>query len=450
MRQVLAMAVVALLSAGCVSTAPSPLPVTPSLSTGTPTGPTLTAPGSTSAATSRPTPTPEPAAGVHGLAAVQPPGFDGAILNAVVSFGGQFLAAGSFGGQSGEPRRAAVWGSPDGRSWTRVPDADAFAATFPTFGGLPGAGGIDGLAAGGSGVVGVGGTGEWGTTARAAAWQSADGQVWRRSLVAGSTSAFMLDVAAGGPGFVAIGAAGIVDPRPYQETQVYPTGAVWVSVDGATWTRLDTGKVFANGIPTRIVTLPSGVLVASGLDKRSLQQCSNCFGGSYLLWASADGRTWSRLPELTLPALATDAAEVRSDLIADGPRILHWRAEGIFASTDAKTWVSFAPPPTEEFADQAPSSLFAIDGGLLAIGPTSVSDNPDGSQFVATTWTWTPTGSWGPPAPIAIDPPLPGWPSFNGTATLGDVIVMVGDLTAQRGDCECYPMSFVLRGTVGG
>lgn len=160
---------------------------------------------------------------VHGLLWTSTDGTDWAVVpsapeleeaafGAVAAWSGGFVAVGSEGHrdeQTGESSSsAAAWASPDGRSWTRVQDADAFEGASLT-----------GVLASGSILVAVGSTVD-GDFARAAMWTSADGLTWRR---APDTDAFdrgtMTGAAVGPAGLVAIGSVGTAEvSRP----------AVWV------------------------------------------------------------------------------------------------------------------------------------------------------------------------------------------------------------------------------
>jgi len=127
---------------------------------------------------------------------------------------------------SGDDLDGAVWTSPNGASWTRVEQDEAA---------LGGAGdqGMYAVAAGGPGLVAVGWEGPAGES-DAAVWTSPDGLAWTRvgredDAFAGEGAQAMYAVAAGGPGFVAVG-----DSQANGDSDA----AVWVSTDGVTWARL--------------------------------------------------------------------------------------------------------------------------------------------------------------------------------------------------------------------
>jgi hypothetical protein len=105
----------------------------------------------------------------------------------------------------------AVWTSPDGRTWTRVPDDDGvFAGSGSTS--------INAVAAGGPGLVAVGTEHRPNGLAGGAVWVSPDGVTWTRvtesdDVFVGPDDTSLLDVTAGGPGLVAVGTIREADGR---------------------------------------------------------------------------------------------------------------------------------------------------------------------------------------------------------------------------------------------
>jgi hypothetical protein len=169
---------------------------------------------------------------------------------------------------SGGDGDAAVWTSPDGLTWTRVPhDDEVFSDDYGSR--------MFSVASGGPGLVAVGSAdvspeGDEGNFAAltslrdAAVWTSPDGLTWTRvphieAVFGGHGEQEMRAVVAGGPGLVAVGESDFA-------------AAVWTSPDGLTWTRVphdeevfggDSGQVMFS-----VVAVGRG-LVAVGQDHRN-------------------------------------------------------------------------------------------------------------------------------------------------------------------------------------
>ena len=150
---------------------------------------------------------------------------------------------------------AAVWTSPDGIAWSRVPDDDTA---------LGGAGGQSMLSVtvGGPGLVAVGSeASSVNGFSDAAVWTSVDGITWTRvpddDAVFGDTGdelshQWILAVTAGGPGLVAVGTDLAGDGGGFD-------AAVWTSVDGITWSRIpDDGGAFGGDGHESMVSVTIG------------------------------------------------------------------------------------------------------------------------------------------------------------------------------------------------
>ena len=134
-------------------------------------------------------------------------------MRAVVAGGPGFVAVGEDDSQDAQ---AAVWTSPDGRSWSRVPaDAQAFGSRFAERHSVSLVR-LFGVAAAEDGrlvAVGVDGPGTWTV---GAVLLSANGVSWTRAphdqVVFGGESSItrIEDVVAGGPGLVAVGGDGTI------------------------------------------------------------------------------------------------------------------------------------------------------------------------------------------------------------------------------------------------
>jgi hypothetical protein len=194
-------------------------------------------------------------------------------MSAVVPGGPGFVAAGLTTSKS-KDFDAAVWTSKDGTAWVQVQDPKALGGPKDQV--------MNRVAAGGPGFVAVGfDTSQ--KTSEAAVWTSTDGTSWLRvtasqdALAGGQLK--MRDVTAGGPGLVAVGFSGTAGDSD---------AAVWTSKDGTTWERLSgSPKVFGGPGPQVMATVVSGGpgLVAVGSD-----------GSDAAAWTSKDGTTWTKVP----------------------------------------------------------------------------------------------------------------------------------------------------------
>jgi hypothetical protein len=192
-------------------------------------------------------------------------------LRAVVASKLGFLAAGS--DEHGRLAPEAVfWTSTDGRTWERVADSAEFAAAR-----------VEGLAAQDGGVVAVGTSYAGQDASGAVSWRSEDAKTWRRSPVTRDLSrGEMHAVAASGRGLLAVGA----DLTGHR-------ALVWSSRDGLAWTLAPDATALDNyGLQIEmrdVVRLETGDIAVGHL----------VFGTQYptgLVWQSTDGTTWTRAP----------------------------------------------------------------------------------------------------------------------------------------------------------
>ena len=126
-----------------------------------------------------------------------------------------------------------------------------------------------------------------GVTTRAAAWWSADGNAWERTLLDGPKRGYtaMRDVVAIPAGLVAMGPYGIEQCSGSGEggVQCKPSEvAVWRSADGRTWEHVDTSGAIGRGAVVALAAGPLGVL-AIGVDR----------DGVATTWRSTDGVAWA-------------------------------------------------------------------------------------------------------------------------------------------------------------
>ncbi|MFA9563601.1 MAG: hypothetical protein ACERLM_02685, partial [Acidimicrobiales bacterium] len=188
---------------------------------------------------------------------------------------------------------AAVWTSPDGLTWSRVPHDEAVFARSGDTGDKEEV--MLSVTAGGPGLVAVGSNSAGQCGWDAAVWTSADGITWVRvhdeEIFGGRGFQWMQSVVAAGPGLVAVGG-----DQPGDDVPAGPASAaaVWASVDGTTWMRVAHDEEIFGGVGGQAmssVTAVGGGLVAVGND-----------GGGYgtdvdaAAWTSDDGLRWSRVP----------------------------------------------------------------------------------------------------------------------------------------------------------
>ena len=205
----------------------------------------------------------------------------GAVMLGVAAGPDGFVAVGAIGSPEMD---AAVWTSPDGTTWTRVPDNDA----------VLGGGGIQSVSAvawTGDRFVAVGLEDD-----DAAVWISTDGTGWERVADPGGMfgggigSTAMRAVTTGGPGLVAVGSGWAVDR---------PAVVVWTSPDGVAWTRVEHDEAVFGGLgPPLVMSVAAGRggVIAVGFDGEPDGV------GDVALWTSPDGLTWTRVDSDTLRA----------------------------------------------------------------------------------------------------------------------------------------------------
>ena len=182
-------------------------------------------------------------------------------------------------GESAVDESAAVWTSPDGLTWTRVPPDEA------VFGG-PGWQSMFDVTVGGPGLVAVGQDGGdqfWGNSLddRPAVWTSPDGLTWTKvpDQDAFGRNSTMLGVTAGGPGLVAVGVGSV---------SASGVAHVWISSDGLGWSQVThDNPADVRGLMWD-ATVGGPGLIAAG-----------CCEEPTPVWTSADGLTWSPAPDVS-------------------------------------------------------------------------------------------------------------------------------------------------------
>ena len=265
-----------------------------------------------------------------------------------------------------------VWRSTNGLSWQRIPDPTG------VFNGAT----LSAVTSGGPGYVAVGTvqiqpSPTLASNYRAAVWLSRDAVHWRRAPDAGAgfSAAFINDVAAGGPGLVAVGLA----PGPPGHL---PVSAIWISRTGSSWRRVALGQ--GAGVDR---------IVAGNTDLLALGHTGAGDGlQKTLLWTSRDGLHWRRV--------ATDpfgAGRIPPAITAFGSGFAaagaYDNAPALWTSADGARWTLAAG--SDGFGGLTDvAGLTAWRTGVVVVGrsasPPVVSTAGASISFKAIAWTWTP------------------------------------------------------------
>ncbi len=297
--------------------------------------------------------------------------------------------------------QGAVWTSPDGASWTLAPDLPAeslgdLATTLTSIvegpGGLVALGSstqIDfitpriwysvageqwisvyglgapdpavvapfgsavALAAGGPGFVALGLSSDDGFTARPQVWTSADGRDWTAVDSVGLTGS-LNDVIGGAGMLVAVGGSG-------------SAAISFVSTDGATWTAAPEQEAL-QGAEMTSVAFRNGAFVATGL----LTGPGDTFPSTAAIWHSPDGLQWSLVLQGESGQRISQVVSAEEGFVAIGG---HFPAAGwsydpadpippsdtiqLWFSADGETW-------------GGPTTGFQAEGGINMLGMATV------------------------------------------------------------------------------
>jgi hypothetical protein len=256
-----------------------------------------------------------------------------------------------------------LWLSHDGTTWTAVQSPTwnaAWASAWPVH-----------LIAGPGGFVAVG------TRADPVVAASSDGLTWTTATLPATERAVPRDAVATSVGFVVVGRDGQPDqlsevPDPSASPFVIGRPAAWVSLDGVTWTETTVGGDRVEG-----AALSHVVAVRDGIIAIGTATTSDAFSLTSTSWFSTDGRTWSivdglRLPagSGTYPAIAGDGdVAVVLGYVGGGSALSAW------ATTGASTWAPLASAwqtPVTACGDTQPcNSTFQgwlTPGGLIVAG----------------------------------------------------------------------------------
>jgi hypothetical protein len=261
---------------------------------------------------------------------------------------------------------------------------------------------------------------------------SDDGRAWQ---AVGSAPSNIMDVAAGGPGIVAVGS----DSTP-------PGHAViWLSADGSTWTRAPGDEaLFPRGIVMSIARR-SGTLVAIGTDY--MQPRSQ--GVVSFVWTSTDGEHWT----LHSNALAGGSPQT---ITASDTEFLIGGAT-FKPTTGPSSTTTMTTPPRTAATEPTPGcqNVASVDTTLGTAQPTTwtstdgvtwrprvsaTSPLSEGRVVVATNGWWVAGG--------LADPAItPGWRDLGdaGTWVSPDGITWVPGLTERLPPGRCGPFARIVR-----
>lgn len=325
--------------------------------------------------------------------------FAGATVSGVVPAGKGLVAYGTVG-----PTRA-LWSSPDGLRWTRVPDAAlgltaeqlAVPASGSRYSEFLVAGDDDGATAMVNRTV-IATTD--GTTWKKIA-DAASGTALRDPALASSFSnpAEFVDftlrsLAVSGAERAAVGDGCWCAPSSSGDVTPFAVG----SVDGSSWTGAPVwGNGTGRGEAVTVVATDDG-FVAGGY-------AAPGYGRSdAAVWRSADGQTWTAVED---PALATPDHEKITRLAANGNRLLGLGSRGatttasdvyeFFSSADGGATWTRSPVDPAVFGKQPPQNVLPLGDGFVVLGTVDDPEFsiPDPTAFTTTdgktfTPAWTP------------------------------------------------------------
>ncbi len=317
---------------------------------------------------------------------------------------------------------AAVWLSADGYTWEQVPHDEA------AFGG-PGIQWMNGVTVGGPGLVAVGIDDPEGSHAvgfmdpDAAVWVSADGYAWERiphdeTLFGGPEGQRMMNVAAAGPGLVAIGS-------DYQDGSSWPDGAVWVSPDGYAWERVDDPAIFGGAGGQEILGVAAGgpgVVAVGSADSYA----------KAAVWVSADGYTWERIPHdvdlFSFSEMKTVMA-AGPGLVAVGTWLRGGHNIAAWVSADGYAWERIEDADLVGPGQQEAAAFATWSEGVAVLGQDDFGPEPSWAFWTSADgyeWSRTPIDSaaFGSVDDTQISAMAP-WGSETG------LIVLAGDLSTD-------------------
>ncbi|HET7031377.1 MAG TPA: hypothetical protein VFI34_12760 [Candidatus Limnocylindrales bacterium] len=324
---------------------------------------------------------------------------------------------------------ASLWTSPDGVTWTRGADSDAFVSVREGWNRVP----LD-LLRTDAGYVAVGMSQfDDASQADAAAWSSPDGATWGPALVDEGSGRTMDEVVATDHGLVAFG------DRRYDFHGGFGDGsAIWTSPDGRSWTRIADDDAPPLGVRLRDVTpFGSGWIATataefgSGEDRLLRKPVSDG------VWRSDDAIHWTPIRNTPLklgPLVAGPDGLValgRQEGPGGGDDVpVAWR------STDGAVWTkTVLPRPAGLPVGTTFDARFLVraPGGWLAAGDR---DGGDAGSVVwssrdGVSWTGLDHGPWGEARIVRMMPAAGG-------------IIVVGERLGEDG--LGVPSTWLVRG----
>ncbi len=220
------------------------------------------------------------------------------------------------------------------------------------------------------------------------------------------------DVVAGGPGLVAVGGG--------SGNGIDLKALIWVSEDGRRWQSVPLFGDAANGLIEAVTQAPDGSFVAVG---RELLVNDGLPEVNALVWRSADGISWTRIPaaESFSRSLMFDVAGTVDGVVAVGCQAGGECGTGrVWRSSDGLDWQLAAELQMIPQAVVAGGSTIVVAGseefGVGSTGQAVVSSSADGI-------------TWSTPAPLAERE------SLLGDVTLhGEQLVATGSLRTSDGE----------------
>jgi hypothetical protein len=286
-----------------------------------------------------------------------------------------------------------IFVSEDGLTWSRIAENDPALTTGTVL--------MYGIAGGGPGLVAVGMSCEDDAFPCEAGpyptvWTSPDGTVWTRSPnepdVFGALGA-MEDVVATEYGIVATGWLTGSDA----DDVIWTRPAVWLSPDGAEWSRVWEGERMWGGdaFLGAVAVSPDGVLVAVGSGQNELDEPVAA------VWTSTDAHVWERVepdspafgdgtdPSIFMPV---DVAWGSSGFIAvggqDGTQVAIWH------SPDGRSWTRIDSSDQPFGTGGTLGSVAALQSGFVAAGPGFDDFNGPPIPPPVTLWTSVDGSTW--------------------------------------------------------